>query len=86
MSALNARRQRARETFDTMLHDTASDDGPVFELSDCVTGAINDATRVRITPEIIEAAILAVQHVPVLDRPQQAIIAAFRAAGFEVVS
>lgn len=53
VSPLDDRRQRARETFYDMLHDTASDDGPVFELSDCVAGAIETATRVKITPEAV---------------------------------
>lgn len=83
MSTLEERRNRARQTFDAMLHDRASDDEPVFELSDCVTGAIETATRVRITPEIIRAAYPRLgpgnrQHMrPVIE-------AAFRAAGFEV--
>jgi hypothetical protein len=78
--ALGERRQAAREAF----YDAGGPQivGPAQALDD----AIEAATRVQVTPEIIEAAILAVQHVPVLDRPQQAIIAAFRAAGFEVVT
>jgi hypothetical protein len=77
--ALGERRQAAREAF----YDAGGPQivGPAQALDD----AIEAATRVQVTPEIIEAAILAVQHVPVLDRPQQAIEAAFRAAGFEVV-
>jgi hypothetical protein len=83
VSELDDRRQRAREAFYDMLHDEANDDGPVFELSDCVTGAIQTATRVRITPEIERAFI---------DHPDEyeqgnvrgPLAAAFRAAGFEV--
>jgi hypothetical protein len=77
--ALAERRQAAREAF----YDAGGPQivGPAQALDD----AIEAATRVQVTPEIIAAAVLAVQHVLVLDRPQQAIIAAFRAAGFEVV-
>jgi hypothetical protein len=82
VSPLNARRQRAELAgMDAIADPTRY----TFTVARAAKGAIEVATRVQVTPEIIEAAILAVQHVPVLDRPQQAIIAAFRAAGFEVV-
>jgi hypothetical protein len=80
-AALDERRRRAREVFDAMLHDTAHDEGPIFELGDCADGAITEATRVRVTPEIMRAAERENVHGPVSG---QAIVAAFRAAGFEV--
>jgi hypothetical protein len=75
MSALEDRRQAAREAY----HDATD---PPEKFSDRgLADAIETATRVRITPEIIEAAY------PVLGRyltVEQRLTAAFEAAGFEV--
>jgi hypothetical protein len=78
------RRQRAREAFWDMLHDQDLSDGPVFELSDCVTGAIDTATRVRVDGQIMAHVFPLVEGRIGLRDAEQIIAAAFRAAGFEV--
>ena len=79
-AARRDRKDRARETFYDMLHDEALDGGPVFEMSDCVRGAIETAMRVRVDDEIMRAA----TSVSSIVLTKQALEAAFAAAGFEV--
>lgn len=67
-----------------MLHDTALDDGPVFELSDCVREAIETATRVRVDGQVMAHVFPLVEGKLGLRDAEQIIAAAFRAAGFEV--
>jgi hypothetical protein len=78
------RRQRAREAF----YDSAGD---VNNPADPLEAAIETATRVQITPEMIEAFGDAWHATQVSgasrrpgDRRRAGLIAAFRAAGFEV--
>lgn len=79
LSALDERRQRAREA----ALDTSG--GVLF---DGIDEAIETATRVKITPEIIEAARLgwasARGNWDSEPRETSRLIAAFRTAGFEV--
>lgn len=76
MSALDERRQRARE---------AAYDAPNGPASGDIEPAIETATRVRITPEIITATLRSVDASPTAaPRYRIAVTAAFRAAGFEV--
>lgn len=74
MSEIEARRQRAREAF----YDTVAirDDGDVRPPIEAAIGA---ATRVKITAEIVAAV-----HRPGLLTDEDALRAAFEAAGFEV--
>lgn len=72
--ALADRRQRARETYyDTCVAGRDRVEGSAIALD----AAIETATRVRITPEVRAAALAA-------DNIDDGLIAAFRAAGFEV--
>ncbi len=72
MSALEERRQRAREAYYDA--DGYDDDMHAAE------AAIETATRVKITPEIMRAA----ERVSLFSVSVEGIIAAFEAAGFEV--
>jgi hypothetical protein len=73
VSALEDRRQNALEAY--------------FDDDNSVMSAIESATRVEITEDIIEAALDAVSAGNgARPRYVNAIIAAFRAAGFEVVT
>lgn len=77
MSEIEDRRQRAREA----AHDVNGD--PCEVDAQALDAAIETATQVKITPEIFEAAYLA-RHAS--DRSDATgLIAAFRAAGFEVI-
>ncbi|MFA9272612.1 MAG: hypothetical protein ACEQSX_18045 [Baekduiaceae bacterium] len=71
MSEIEDRRQRAREAY--------WDSGSGRISGDQVGDAIETATRVRITPEIVAAV-----HRPDLLTDEDALRAAFTAAGFEV--
>jgi len=73
VSELDDRRQRARETY----YDVRNDEGPDAH---GIEAAIETATRVRITPEIVMASGLPVGP----EWPIKNLTAAFRAAGFEV--
>jgi hypothetical protein len=76
VSALDERRQRARE---------AAFDAPNGPAGGDIEPAIETATRVRITPEIAEAACAVAGIGPGnADRMKPIIVAAFVAAGFEV--
>jgi hypothetical protein len=75
MSALEDRRQAAREAY----HDAPGGHATYPETR--LDIAIETATRVRITPEIIDAATRAARGSWTLGR---AVRAAFEAAGFEV--
>jgi hypothetical protein len=75
--ALAERRQRAREAGQDR-YDPDRDGGAIF--ADCLDEAIETATRVRITDEIMSAAVRASSIVLTKD----ALAAAFAAAGFEV--
>jgi hypothetical protein len=87
VSELADRRQRAREAF----HDTFA--GEYSTTADALDATIETATRVRVTPEVL-AAFGAARRVPSkTSRPIggtpharriAGLIAAFRAAGFEV--
>lgn len=78
MSELTDRRQRARETGLDLV--TAGGFSPGVLTSAGIEAAIETATRVRITPEIMNAAKPTVPWLTEKDR----LTAAFRAAGFEV--
>jgi len=74
-AALDDRRQRAREAW----HDEFETPGTLAERgARAVEAAIETATRVKITPEILRSAS---KGWPVID---EIVKAAFRAAGFEV--
>jgi len=73
-SAVLERRQRAREAFYDAYHDGTYVEVPGVE------DAIETATRVRVTQEIVRAAIVARDDYGMI----KAVEAAFRAAGFEV--
>jgi hypothetical protein len=81
MSALDDRRQRAREAG----YDACAVSVPTESESAAIECAIETATRVRIDDGIIDAALKVVSAGPgARPRSVNAIIAAFRAAGFEV--
>lgn len=98
MSALEERRQRAREAFDDRWSVTGGADisGTATwanRLQQAREEAIETATRVRITPEIITAAragwlVAATEHASWTEEPGPReygrLKAAFEAAGFEV--
>ncbi len=78
-SALFDRRQSAREAFhdDCEYHEYGQNDG--------LDSAIETATRVRITPEIVETAAREAPFGVLSDTAVKQIVkAAFEAAGFEV--
>lgn len=75
VSALEERRQRAREA-GRDAYDAERDGGAIFE--DALEAAIEAATRVRITLELLAA------MDPGVGNRETRLIAAFRAAGFEV--
>lgn len=74
MSALNDRRQRAREAY----HDAT--DLPEKFSNRGLDEAIETATRVQITPEMLDA------MNPAVGNREERLKAAFEAAGFEVES
>jgi hypothetical protein len=78
-SPLAERRQRAREAF----HDASPvmDSDIIDQVHGAAEEAIETATRVRVTPEIIQAFVEAPDDPEDIAGP---IEAAFRAAGFEV--
>lgn len=76
MNELDDRRQSAREAF----YDAVPAFGEDCHATDPLTVAIEAATRVRITPEIIAAGTDNESG----EREIERLIAAFRAAGFEV--
>jgi hypothetical protein len=76
MSALDDRRQQAREA----AHDGL--DLPEIAVRQAIDDAIETATRVQVTPEIIAAARMAGETSWSMT---EIVSAAFRAAGFEVV-
>lgn len=77
-AALVDRRQRAREAF----HDTFA--GEYNTSSDALDEAIETATRVDITEEVIAAAVEAGDLTQGTKGAWRTLAAAFRAAGFEV--
>lgn len=77
---IEARRQRAREAAYDEVPPIGIRAGSADRLfRDGVEAAIETATRVKITPEIVEAAELSEDYAYV-----DMIVAAFKAAGFEV--
>lgn len=83
--ALADRRQRAREA----AHDAATSAAPMYELLAAVDAAVETATRVQVTPEIVDAAYRALgDAAPAYFPPERhmrtAVAAAFAAAGFEI--
>lgn len=85
VSALDGRRQRAREAGQDR-YDPDRDGGAIFAA--CLDDAIETATRVQITPEVLAAARAAWRAARGSwtedPGPREWVAAAFRAAGFEV--
>jgi hypothetical protein len=79
--ALGERRQAAREAF----HDAAPSDRTARDAAEAAEAAIETATRVQVTPEIVAAGSDADSAHSYGADYGAIIIAAFRAAGFEVV-
>lgn len=71
MSEIEERRQRAREAFYDVIETTHADSA--------IEAAIETATRVQITPELLAT------MDPATGNREARLRAAFRAAGFEVV-
>lgn len=72
--ALTDRRQRAREA----AHDAASTAAPMYELLAAVDAAVETATRVKITTEMLDA------MNPAVGNREARLRAALAAAGFEI--
>ena len=81
MSAAEERRQRAREAFADA--SPAIDADAIDQVHAAAEGAIETASRVRVTQEVVRAAIVA-RDDNGWDNMVKAVEAAFRAAGFEV--
>lgn len=75
------RRQRAREAGMDAYADVLAVPSSYDRAVNAVTDAVETATRVRVTPEILQAAR---RGSSIGFETHQAIVAAFRAAGFEV--
>jgi hypothetical protein len=88
MSALEERRQRAREAAQDEIEMTVDGYGDHEDARRAVDAAVETATRVRITREILAAALEAagIRRPAVARQCGIAVAAAFVAAGFEVES
>jgi hypothetical protein len=77
VSALDDRRMAARKAY---LHKSSGDPTNPSNVADGVDSAVGAATRVQITPEVMDA------YYNATGTPIERLRAAFAAAGFEVIA